>query len=115
MTRKCTWCGDRTSASSGRCQSCKSKLHHALKRIKKEGLIVDTVLGDETQNDRERSGKVSRERSWWVWDKKGDVLVMGQPTRGDAMRALALGDTTEHEYESKSAAQLQREIDEELG
>ena len=108
MTRKCKQCGNRTSASSGNCQSCKSKFFHAQKRIKKEGLIVDTVLGDSVSRDG---------RDWWIWDAKGNVLVLGKPTKGAAIWALALGATeedNEHSDGGKSSAQLDREIDEAL-
>lgn len=80
ITYKCQWCGHRTRASGGRCQSCKSKLFHASKRVEKEGLIVDQAGG-----------------GWWVWDAKGEVLVIGKDTKSEAYKALALGDTTDLE------------------
>jgi hypothetical protein len=33
----------------------------------------------------------NRDGSWWVWSKRGDVLVIGKATRDDAIKALALG------------------------
>jgi hypothetical protein len=72
---KCLWCGHRTQASAGRCQSCKSKRFHALQRIKDEKLLLDQAGG-----------------GWWIWDAKGDVLVTGQPTREQAIFALAHGE-----------------------
>ncbi len=71
MTNKCTWCGDRTRAYP-RCQSCKSKCFHTCKRIAKEGLLVDTAGG-----------------AWWIWDAKGEVLVIGRDTKSEAIKALA--------------------------
>lgn len=99
VSTKCLGCGSRTSASAGYCQSCKSKRHHAHQRIKKEGLIVEQAGG-----------------SWWIWDKKGDVLVMGQPTKVAAINALAFGQE-EDDYEEggkKTSAQLDAEIAEAL-
>jgi hypothetical protein len=100
MSSKCLGCGHRTSATAGYCQSCKSKRFHARKRIKEEGLIVEQAGG-----------------SWWIWDKKGDVLVMGQPTKTAAVDAFAFGQE-EDDYEAppvhhttkKSSAQLDAEI-----
>lgn len=73
-TRRCErpGCGNRTTASSGICQGCKSKRHHARKRIEREGLLLDTAGG-----------------SWWVWDAKGLVLVIGRDTKREAFDALA--------------------------
>jgi hypothetical protein len=41
------------------------------KRVEKEGLMVDTAGG-----------------SWWVWDKHGKVLVIGKPTKTEAVIGL---------------------------
>ena len=71
---KCKWCGARTRRLD-LCQGCKSKNHHAHKRVAKEGLLVDLAGG-----------------SWWVWTAKGDVLVIGRDTKLDAYKALAIGD-----------------------
>lgn len=105
-SRLCLWCGARTTASGGYCQTCKSKRHHAGERIKREGLIVDQAGG-----------------SWWIWDAKGGVLVMGQPTKGAAINALAFGDEVDdddgnekirHMTMAKTPAQLEAEIAEVL-
>lgn len=87
-TRRCErpGCGNRTTASSGICQGCKSRRHHARKRIEREGLILDTVIPGGS--------------SWWVWDARGNVLVIGRDTQREAFHALAFGDTTELEATS---------------
>jgi hypothetical protein len=46
-----------------------------VRRIKEEKLLVDTAGG-----------------SWWVWDAKGTVLVIGKTSKYMALKALALGD-----------------------
>ena len=98
-TQTCVACGRKHGAMPPFCQGCRSKWHHTHKRIKKEGLIVDEAGG-----------------AWWVWDKKGEVLVMAKPTKFDAIKALAFGDDDdEDEPATKSAAQLEREIAYELG
>jgi hypothetical protein len=85
---RCAGCGNQTIGSTGYCQTCKSKRFHAHKRIQREGLIVDQAGG-----------------SWWVWDRKGEVLVMGKPTRDDAINALALGDEVDDEDFDENPAQ----------
>lgn len=82
-SRKCAGCGHRTTASGSYCRGCQSKLFHARKRIANEGLLVDTAGG-----------------SWWVWDPKGEVLVIGKDTRLEAIHALAFGDPDETEEEA---------------
>ncbi len=74
-TGRCEGCGERTKASGPLCRTCQSTLFHAKKRVKKEGLLVDMAGG-----------------SWWVWSPKGEVLVIGKPTRADALLALMRGD-----------------------
>ncbi|HSX22525.1 MAG TPA: hypothetical protein VLE97_07115 [Gaiellaceae bacterium] len=98
---KCIACGARTTASAGYCQRCKSLRHHGYKRIKAEDLILDQAGG-----------------SWWIWDRRGDVLVSGKPTAGQAAIALAAGDVENgaedvpsHSHATrKTKAQLDREI-----
>lgn len=76
----CKGCGARTTASGGYCRTCQSMRHHALKRIEKEHLIVDTAGG-----------------GWWIWDQKGNVLVTGKDTKWDAINALAFGEEINEE------------------
>lgn len=76
MANRCEGCGERTRASGSFCRTCQSKLYHAHKRIEREGLIVD------------KAGS-----SWWVWDAKGEVLVIGAPSKTAAIEALAFGGT----------------------
>lgn len=104
--RKCAACGKKKTASGSFCQGCKSKWHHAHKRIEKDGLIVDTVRGSSVSRDGE---------SWWIWDKKGDVLVMGKPSKFYAIKALAFGEEDEDdedgdEAHKKPTNQLEQEI-----
>jgi len=72
---RCDYCNERTKGCTGLCRTCRSALHHAWKRVKKEGLLVDLAGG-----------------SWWVWDPKGEVLVIGKSTKLKALMALILGD-----------------------
>lgn len=75
MTHRCKGCGERTAAHGAYCRACQSKLTQAHRRIDREGLIVDMAGG-----------------SWWVWDAKGEVLVIGAASKGAAIEALAFGD-----------------------
>lgn len=68
---KCEHCKAQTKGCGGVCRTCKSMIHHAYKRVKKEGLLVDTAGG-----------------SWWVWDKAGKVLVIGRDSKHKAVMAL---------------------------
>ena len=106
--KSCAGCGKKHGAAGAFCQGaqgrqgCKSKWHHAHKRIKEEELIVDTAG-----------------QSWWIWDKKGDVLVMGKPSKFEAIKALAFGDDDDESADddvpaTKTPAQLDREIKESL-
>jgi len=99
MASKCKACGTRTQASAGFCQRCKSLRHHGNKQITEEGLILDQAGG-----------------SWWIWDRRGEVLVSGKPTATDAVIALAQGDTEDdnEDAEPKTAADLDRDIAEAL-
>ena len=97
---RCKACDARTTASGGYCQRCKSLRHHGYQRIKDEDLILDQAGG-----------------SWWIWDRRGDVLVSGKPTAGQAAIALAAGDVDDaatdvpsHSHARKTKAQLDREI-----
>jgi len=99
---KCRACGARTTASAGFCQRCKSLRHHGYKQVKEENLVVDQAGG-----------------AWWIWDRRGDVLVAGKPTRDAAIIALGAGDVEDdgaeaeenaHATKKKSAAQLDAEI-----
>ena len=68
---KCEGCGTPTQGHTGRCRTCKFAYQRAFARIEKESLLVDTAGG-----------------SWWVWDKKGEVLVIGRDTKVQAIIAL---------------------------
>jgi hypothetical protein len=71
MNTKCSLCGDQTKGSTGYCRTCKFLVRRCYKRVEKEGLVVDTAGG-----------------SWWVWDKRGTVLVIGKSTKTEAVVGL---------------------------
>jgi hypothetical protein len=87
-TTKCHGCGARTISYTGWCQTCKSKRHHARKRIAGEGLVVDQAGG-----------------SWWIWTKDGEVLVSGKRTQAAAITALAMGGTEDETDEPAEPAE----------
>jgi hypothetical protein len=94
----CKACGTRTTSHTGYCQSCKSKRHHGYKRLKEEDLLLDEAGG-----------------AWWIWDRRGDVVVSGKPTKDAAVIALGEGDVEDgalsvHHAKKKSGGQLDREI-----
>jgi len=104
MATRCKACGTRTTASAGYCQGCKSKRHHGYKRLKEEKLLLDEAGG-----------------AWWIWDTRGDVVVIGKPTRDAAILALGGGDVEDdveddaptadaHATKKKTGARLDREI-----
>lgn len=78
MSHPCNGCGCRTVASGRRCRTCQSKTFHAGKRVAKEGLIVDLAGG-----------------AWWIWDSKGEVLVMAENSKANALLSLACGGNVE--------------------
>lgn len=71
ISLKCEYCGERTMGHTGLCRTCKSANHHGHKRVKAENLIVDLAGG-----------------SWWIWDPKGRVLIIGQSIKRNAFVAL---------------------------
>lgn len=68
---KCELCTARTKGHTGRCRTCKFMVRRCYKRVEAEGLIVDVAGG-----------------SWWVWDPKGKVLVIGKATKLEAIVGL---------------------------
>jgi hypothetical protein len=98
---KCRTCDARTTSHTGFCQWCKSKRHHGYARVEEESLVVDQAGG-----------------GWWIWDARGNILVVGKPTRDAAIIALGAGDVEDDGIEAeerihatkKSAAQLDAEI-----
>ena len=71
--------------------------HHGYKQVREDHLVLDQAGG-----------------SWWIWDPRGEVLVAGKPTKDAAVIALAAGDTEDEDVEPKTAAELDRDIAEEL-
>ncbi len=71
---RCDVCDVRIQGSSGHCRTHKFAIRRAGERLRSEGLILDYV------------GK-----AWWIWDARGDVLVLGQPNRAKALALLDLG------------------------
>jgi len=70
----CDVCGTRIQGSSGYCRTHKFAVRRAGKRLAAQGLIVDFVG-----------------QAWWIWDTKGEVLVIGQDSKGKALAILDLG------------------------
>lgn len=83
MSKHCEGCGNKTAASGQVCRTCRSHLFHAHKRVSNEKLLVDTAGG-----------------SWWVWDPKGEVLVIGKSTKLGALLALMRGEDEPEEEEA---------------
>lgn len=75
MSKRCEGCGNKTTASGQVCRTCRSHLFHVNKRVTTEKLLVDTAGG-----------------AWWVWDPKGEVLVIGKATKLAALLTLARGE-----------------------
>ena len=71
---KCEVCGIRIRGCTGRCRTHKFAIRRAAKRVRAEGLVVDQAGG-----------------AWWVWDSKGNVLVVGESSKVKALAALDLG------------------------
>jgi hypothetical protein len=78
MSKRCEGCDTRTTASGSYCRTCRSAAFHARKRIEAENLLVDTAGN-----------------SWWVWDRKGEVLVIGKDSKAAAILALGRGDVAD--------------------
>lgn len=78
MSKRCEGCGERTAAAGSYCRTCQRQYGEAKTAVKKQNLIVDEAGG-----------------SWWVWSPKGDVLVIGKPTRQSALLALVRGEDEE--------------------
>lgn len=72
---KCDVCGVRIQGSSGHCRTHKFAIRRAAARVRRESLLVD-VAG----------------KAWWIWDAKGEVLVIGQDSRAKALAMLDLGE-----------------------
>lgn len=70
----CSVCGTRIQGSSGYCRTHKFAVRRAGARVRAEGLILDFVGG-----------------AWWIWDAKGETLVIGQDSKGKALAVLDLG------------------------
>lgn len=78
--RRCEGCGGRTAAAGSYCQTCQRQYRTALAAVKERDLLVDQAGG-----------------SWWVWSPKGEVLVIGKPTKHAAILALVRGDDVEED------------------
>ena len=77
---KCEGCRTPTKGCTGFCRTCKFARQRGLDRIRCESLLLDTAGG-----------------SWWVWDPRGEVLVIGRNTKQQAIIALGSGDLVEAE------------------
>lgn len=72
---KCAVCGVRIRGCTGHCRAHKFAIRRASRRVREEGLLVEHVGG-----------------GWWVFDAKGNTLVIGQDSKAQALAALDLGD-----------------------
>jgi hypothetical protein len=79
MTRNernyCDVCGTKIQGSSGHCRMHKFAIRRAAARVREENLLVDEI-GVAT----------------WIWDARGEVLVIGQDSRAKALAMLDRGD-----------------------
>lgn len=71
---RCDVCDVRIRGSSGHCRTHKFAIRRAGVRLRKDGLIMDWVGN-----------------AWWIWDARGEVLVIGQPSKAKALALLDLG------------------------
>lgn len=85
MSKRCEGCAIITTASGDFCRTCQRDLRAARARVSEEKLIVDTAGG-----------------SWWVWDPKGEVLVIGKSTKLTALLTLARGEDEPEDDDSLS-------------
>lgn len=74
VTTKCAVCGTKKSGHTDYCRTHKFAIRRAVRRVREEALIVDQAGG-----------------AWWVWDARGDVLVIGQDSKIAALAALDSG------------------------
>lgn len=72
---KCDVCGTRIQGCTGHCRTHKFAIRRAARRVRAESLVVEQAGG-----------------AWWVWDAKGNTLVIGQDSKVKALAALDLGD-----------------------
>ena len=77
-TTKCAVCGNKKAGHTDYCRTHKFAIRAAIRRVNAKGLIVDQAGG-----------------AWWVWDAKGETLVIGQDSKAKALAALALGSDEE--------------------
>jgi len=71
----CVVCGVKKLSFSSFCRTHKWAVQRALRRVSAEKLLVDKAGG-----------------AWWVWDAKGEVLVIGQDSRAKALAVLDTGE-----------------------
>lgn len=71
---KCDVCGTRIQGCTGHCRTHKFAIRRAGRRVREESLLVDQAGG-----------------AWWVWDSKGNVLVVAQDSKVKALAALDCG------------------------
>ncbi len=74
MDDQCKVCGCRKVGHTDYCRTHKFAVRAGARQVAKEGLIIDLAGG-----------------SWWVWDARGIVLVIGQDSKPKALAILAAG------------------------
>lgn len=71
---RCVVCGTKKTGCTDFCRTHKFAIRRALRRVRTESLTVDRAGG-----------------AWWVWNARGDVLVIGQDSKVAALAALDSG------------------------
>lgn len=74
MMNRCKLCGVKKSGCTDYCRTHKFAVRAGARRVAAESLLVDQAGG-----------------AWWVWNPRGDVLVIGQDSKAAALAALATG------------------------
>lgn len=77
-TSKCAVCGAKKAGHTDYCRTHKFAIRRSARRVREEGLLVEHVGG-----------------GWWVFDAKGNTLVIGRDSKAQALAALDLGDEEE--------------------
>lgn len=67
---KCDVCARRTVASGGRCRGCQTLVRKAHAFVKAAGFTIEWVGG-----------------AWWVFDRRGNTLAIGEENKGLAVLA----------------------------
>ena len=83
MSKHCVGCLARTTAAGPLCRTSQRDNRIAHKRVTAEKLHVG-LAGD----------------SWWVWDAKGNVIVIAKTSKLEALLALVRGEDEPEEEDT---------------